>query len=285
MSTVRWDCTHSHMLSSKAIAEGWDTFIFVKWTRYGGNLVVGLNTKRKDDPDATIDIVPCGIEDGGILRYRPVEDIAWNRNQDLDQPWEPGNFRLIDESGGYYGCADSPVINDHNSTCIIQPPHPSEPTHASKHVAWIVPPDYCNALNGNLDQDRVQKPENLIQLPSALVDDFKKNKFAIDVVRQNRLVTFPGISPETDILLRSYTFTLYSSNVPFLRTHFRLCLRLHCLAGDIFPEYEAQVDDRLESIDTSSGYGVHQAHEDPLDIALRQWLLSQAMSELDYAQN
>ncbi|KAI3611479.1 hypothetical protein WG66_002233 [Moniliophthora roreri] len=191
MSTVRWDCTHSHMLSSKAIAEGWDTFIFVKWTRYGGNLV----------------------------------------------------------------------------------------------VAWIVPPDYCNALNGNLDQDRVQKPENLIQLPSALVDDFKKNKFAIDVVRQNRLVTFPGISPETDILLRSYTFTLYSSNVPFLRTHFRLCLRLHCLAGDIFPEYEAQVDDRLESIDTSSGYGVHQAHEDPLDIALRQWLLSQAMSELDYAQN
>ncbi|KAI3611336.1 hypothetical protein WG66_002227 [Moniliophthora roreri] len=233
-----------------------------------------LGLLSKDDPDAMIDIVPCRAEDVGILLYLPVEDIAWNRDQNLDQPWEPGNFRIIDIDDGYYGCNGTvgaspiqiwekrqgmiPAINGHHPTCIVQPASSSELIHASKQVIWIVPPGYCNAMNDSLDQDRAQKPENLIQLPSALVDDFRKNKFTIDIVRQNRLITFPGISPEAETLLKSCSFTLEERNGSFLRAHFRLCLWLHCLAGNILPEYEGQIEERMESIKCSDGARVDQ---------------------------
>ncbi|KAF9261262.1 hypothetical protein L218DRAFT_961739, partial [Marasmius fiardii PR-910] len=45
-------------------------------------------------------------------------------------------------------------------------------------------------------------PENMITLPTALVDDFYSNKFGFDL-QMNKFITFPGISDTAKSLLKN----------------------------------------------------------------------------------
>jgi hypothetical protein len=50
-------------------------------------------------------------------------------------------------------------------------------------------------LSPDLDSNRLEKPDNLISLPCSLIEDFKKNNFAVDIlVSPRRVVSMPAYS-------------------------------------------------------------------------------------------
>ncbi|KAG7098185.1 hypothetical protein E1B28_000153 [Marasmius oreades] len=115
---VHYDESRSHILSEKALKEGWDTFIFHTQLIMPGNLFVGFNTtgyglNRSDvarwlsilaagTPSNPPDIFSCAIQPTGILQYLPTnmadEPVSWTTPAN----WTPGNyafkyFRLGDD--------------------------------------------------------------------------------------------------------------------------------------------------------------------------------------------
>ncbi|KAK7016178.1 hypothetical protein VNI00_018979 [Paramarasmius palmivorus] len=284
-SLVWWDPSHSHMLSSKAILEGWDTFFWIGEPLVNfGNLAIGMNTKRfelttaevfkwlglliHNNPDARVEVVPCEVKDIGILSYLPVKDKpeTWDNklgtDSDLEQLWKPGNFRLVDpDPYGHYG-----GLSAAGAKTIEQ--------WEQKLGSYIT-------LNRPLDSHSTV-PQNTITLPSTLVNEFKRNNFTVDIFRKNRIITFPKISAESEAFLDACSLTLEPSNIPFVQTHFRLCLWVHCLDGNVYPEYAAEIDERVELIEEE---GVTMDDNDPLNVALRRWYLSQAMDDLQGSDN
>ncbi|KAG7098208.1 hypothetical protein E1B28_000176 [Marasmius oreades] len=105
---VHYDESRSHILSEKALKEGWDTFIFYRQLIAPGNLFVGLNTagyglKRSDVarwlsilatsiPSNPPDIFSCDIQPAGILQYLPTnmadKPVSWTTPAN----WTPGNY-------------------------------------------------------------------------------------------------------------------------------------------------------------------------------------------------
>ncbi|KAK7051409.1 hypothetical protein VNI00_004909 [Paramarasmius palmivorus] len=146
-------------------------------------------------------------------------------------------------------------------------------------------------LNSTLKPRLSENPDNLIQIPNSLAEAFKRNQFTIDVLvgllhsgrlssiplnflcqNQNRIITFPGISAESKALLGSCTFNSEQSNRQYLQAHFRLSLWVHCLDGDVYPEYEGWIDQRTDAIEYD---GLNDVDRDPLDVAMRNWLIGQ----------
>ncbi|KAK7051374.1 hypothetical protein VNI00_004874 [Paramarasmius palmivorus] len=238
------------------------------------------------DPSATSDIQPCEVEDKDLLSYIPVKElgpVAWD-TMDLNQPWKPGNYRLaMSHLGGYYGTdrgmgtiADwerrhgtIPLITGHQPTCAI---HPQETSPILKTI-WIVPPNCYKVLGCDLLNPKCQSyPENLILLPSTLIDDFKENNFTIDVLRDNRIITFPTISSESEALLNSCSLRVDDANIRFLQVHLKISLWQHCMHGDIHAEYLEEIEERIEMIEE----GARPVVEDQLDVAVREWLSKNA---------
>ncbi|KAG7098186.1 hypothetical protein E1B28_000154 [Marasmius oreades] len=115
---VHHDESRSHILSEKALKEGWDTFIFHTQLILPGNLFVGFNTagyglERSDVarwlsilatsiPSNPPDIFSCDMQPAGILQYLPTnmaeKPVSWTTPVN----WTPGNyafkyFRLGDD--------------------------------------------------------------------------------------------------------------------------------------------------------------------------------------------
>jgi hypothetical protein len=76
------------------------------------------------------------------------------------------------------------------------------------------------------------------------------------------------------MLLSNCSLELDCRNVPLLRAHFRLSLWVHCTHGDILAEYEDQIEERVEMMETEKQI----MQVDPLDVALRSRLFKEAMA-------
>ncbi|KIK60447.1 hypothetical protein GYMLUDRAFT_608133 [Collybiopsis luxurians FD-317 M1] len=111
---IHYDSTFTHLVSEKAIVEGWDTFIFYNELIQPGTLVLRLNTKRSHlstkDVVRWISIMSHGtppmiyrrtMQSASILSYLPDQVERDSVNWGSSDVWEPGNFMLKDLGNTY----------------------------------------------------------------------------------------------------------------------------------------------------------------------------------------
>ncbi|KAG7086716.1 hypothetical protein E1B28_002652 [Marasmius oreades] len=249
---IRFDGTNTHILSEKAIREGWDTFIFYKNLVRPGNLFIGLNTARHNLGRADVarwlsilvngtithppEIYNCAIKEVDVLQYLPTKmaekPISWTE----PKTWAPGNYtletyRMFDQ---YWTNTTPETLQVWMSGKEVFPSKDIKPVYTIEPV--------CSSNWPADDTKRMQKSmsfpmpiQNMIILPSLLVDDFYLNRFGFDI-QMGRFVTFPGIPPKTNSLLQATCLKTTSSSNVYMARHFRECLRVHCFFGDIRAE-------------------------------------------------
>ncbi|KAF8892781.1 hypothetical protein CPB84DRAFT_1783516 [Gymnopilus junonius] len=130
-------------------------------------------------------------------------------------------------------------------------------------VTWIYPP-LCFLHSGNVQYFNNPKamciPSNAMLISKDLVSAFLNNAFGIDVDDNYRIVVFSDIGSTKESMPESAQGLLNFSGSQgpddkFLRLHFRHCLNVHLIGGDIGNDYsaedivEAMKDDGLVAFD------------------------------------
>jgi len=121
-------------------------------------------------------------------------------------------------------------------------------------VSWIFPPAWAQWLTHphySEDPSAISNPSNAMLMRKDLIAAFHDNAFGIDVDDGYRLVLFRDIGPAGELLTGSNSQAYFcrpgskvQSTGPdnyFLREHFKHCLRVHLLHGDITDDYPQSV--------------------------------------------
>lgn len=136
-------------------------------------------------------------------------------------------------------------------------------------LCWIIPPVWANeccepsqTFSGWVDVVNACKvPENVVTLVQDLVEPFTNNKFGVDIDDKYRIVIFEDLQTT---LLQNDTQLPVSGDLSqcprddFLRDHFKCCLGVHFLGGDIEQDFP---DDAQGLMDKAREEGIHM--EDP----------------------
>ncbi|KAF9029040.1 hypothetical protein BDZ89DRAFT_1133298 [Hymenopellis radicata] len=211
----------------------------------------------------------------------PVE---WSRSAN----WEIGNYALKNIGFDEIFFTGGPPSTTKERARYIenQPNATSGPTstNSADSLVFVISPDVshprevtCIDIDGDL-----ATANNYISMPSPLKDDFTKNNFGWDVDRSS-VVTFPGLSTESQSLLAQCSLRMANpESAKFLLNHFRVCLQVHCLYGDVHNEYgPTSITNRLDLW----AEGVPDDDKDTLDVAIRASRISMGLLAAQEASN
>ncbi|KAJ8075121.1 hypothetical protein PM082_019448 [Marasmius tenuissimus] len=282
---VKFDSTNSHILSQKAIDEGWDVFIFSRELVRPGPLLVGLAVNKYQLKAADVcrwlnimtrgeslvtpppAIHPCEIERLSptfyvARRLGPLVD--WNACGTL----APGNYGLVERREG--DCYISPMMTITHGLMFVPKTMrmPRRGLKISFTVASTKKTSMCQIYINPLSSNPVNS-NNVISLPTLLKDDFYENKFTYDYDVQ-KFITF-GASQQTEDFLSNCTMeTKFDADPSYLMEHLRISLQLHCYGGDLSDEYpRGVVLDRLDEFGRTKKR--RWPRRDRLDVAITTW--------------
>ncbi|KAL0571781.1 hypothetical protein V5O48_010174 [Marasmius crinis-equi] len=246
---VKYDQTGSHILSDKAIKEGWDTFIFYPTPIQRGPLLVGINTRRyqlersdvgrwlnvmvqdrEDEMGPPPMLYRCTIGEGGIAMYLPEEvsgsPIDWNK----PDHWETGNYALEGtRQDDFYITLFPP-----EPVAVWEFFLPPEQKTSPKLVTALFSIE-GHTCDGELEKANIyilpdpmkadlSSPDNLIYMPSALKKDFYQHAFSYDCDAE-RFIIFPDASQTTEEFLSNCILRRTpSANLSNLMKNFRKSL-------------------------------------------------------------
>ncbi|KAJ3762832.1 hypothetical protein EV360DRAFT_66783 [Lentinula raphanica] len=280
---IIYDPKGEHILSEKAIKEGWDTFIF----RAGcpATLLVGINTKlfglRTSDVGRWMSIVtrgelgnppdvyPCEIATFGILLHETLAVGPSPVNWDSEAEWVTGNYTVKEIRLRDVYCTSGPKYTlqqfVERGKARLERGLPQMKVLVT--IEWKVTP-HTPGLDVGIEHLSIDG--EVVALPSVLVDAFLNNMFGIDVVNMiPTFLKFPGLSSESSHFLDMCSVSK-GFNMRFIMNNLRHCLQVHCLNGDVVDDFgHGAIDARLESWNEE----IPSRDEDMLDAVIRaDWI-------------
>ncbi|KAJ3724714.1 hypothetical protein C8R42DRAFT_460242 [Lentinula raphanica] len=264
---IIYDPKGEHILSEKAIKEGWDTFIF----RAGcpATLLVGINTKLFELRTSDVcrwmsiitrgelgnppDVYPCEIATFGVLLHQTLAVGPSPVNWDNKLEWTIGNYTVKEIRLRDVYCTSGPKYT----------------------LQQFVERGKARLERGlDVGIEHLSIDGEVVALPSVLVDAFLNNMFGIDVVNMiPTFLKFPGLSSESSHFLDMCSVSK-GFNMRFIMNNLRHCLQVHCLNGDVVDDFgRGAIDARLESWNEE----IPSRDEDMLDAVIRADWIKQAM--------
>ncbi|KAJ3829933.1 hypothetical protein F5880DRAFT_104371 [Lentinula raphanica] len=288
---IIYDRKGEHILSKKAIKEGWDTFIF-----RGGlpaTLLVGINTTyfglttsdvarwlsiiTRGKPGNPPDVYPCEIATFGILLHETLAVDPSPVNWDSEAEWAIGNYTVNDPRPWDNYCTGGPIytIQEFVEMGDTRLERGLPQTQALATIEWKVTPGIPQL---DVGIEHVSIDGKIVALPSVLVDAFLNNLFGIDVVNMiPTFIKFPGLPSESSHLLDMCCVSK-GFDMEFVMKNFRDCLQVHCLGGDV--EYDfghGAIDARLELWNEQ----IPSIDKDMLDVVIRaDWIKQAVLTEV-----
>ncbi|KAJ7587594.1 hypothetical protein C8J56DRAFT_1164997 [Mycena floridula] len=266
------------LISAKAQEKKWDVFIYNENTpdaaRSFFNLLAGFSSETHSltaesllrwisilFPDLSSPVIQGAavIEMYGVLEYRTLERVDL---KDLSSTMAPGNY-VIQTLGPashtmvYLCLADLPNYWSSDEDSVPTPQQSSGVCVITKsahtRTVWIIPPSSGIAQDAEIPESDARGLSNTLTLNTTLADAFERNLIGFDVDENYLLVTFEPLPGKTLALVGEGIADELAPSAMFLRLHFKHCLQVNLLGGDIHVDHnEHQIAQLFEELNELS---------------------------------